>query len=71
MKRFLEYSLYHQRMVRAVFMQGGVITERNIRVTALEENRVVFTVSGKKTPIELPVDDILSVSYARGDSGEG
>ncbi len=70
MKRFLEYSLFHQRPVRAVFMLDGEITERNIRVTAITEASVSFTLSGKKKPIEIPIADMLSVSYARGDNGD-
>ena len=67
-RRFLLYSLAHQRPVKALF--SDTMKYRNITVTALDEHQVTYTLAGKKTPVVSPVDAILSVSYARGDDGD-
>lgn len=67
-RRFLLYSLRHQRPVKALF--SDTLTYQNIRVTALEEDRVSFRTAGRKNPVTVPMDAILSVSYARGDDGD-
>lgn len=67
-KRFLVYSLDHDRPVKALF--ADTLQYRNIRVTALTEDTVTFRTAGRKTETTVPLDAILSVYYARGDDGD-
>ena len=67
-KRFLRYSLLHERPVKALF--ADTMKYRNITVVQLDEALVAYRVAGKKTPLVSPLTDILSVSYARGDDGD-
>ena len=70
MKRFLRYSMEHGRKIRAVLLLDGQMVQRTLLV--LEENGAEITAmvgSGKK-PRSIPLEDILSCDYARGDHGE-
>ena len=67
-KRFLRYSLDHNRPVKALF--ASALRYRNITVTALDDQEVTYRVAGKKAPVVSPLGDILSVCYARGDDGD-
>ena len=67
-RRFLLYSLRHGRPVKALF--ADTLKYRNIRVESLEEDQVSYRTAGRKTPVTVPLDAILSVSYARGDDGD-
>ena len=64
-RRFLEYSLAHHRPVKALF--ADTMKYKNITVVLLEENRVSYLTAGRKTA---DLDQLLSVSYARGDDGD-
>lgn len=67
-KRFLLYSLDHQRPVKALF--ADTMKFQNIRVTAIDGDQVSFLRPGRKKPVTLNIDEILSASYARGDDGD-
>ena len=67
-RRFLIYSLDHGCPVKVLF--ADTMKYQNIRVSALEGDRVSFYRPGRKTPVTVPVDQILSASYARGDDGD-
>ena len=67
-RRFLEYSLAHGRPVKALFADS--LKYKNITVVLLEENRVSYLTAGRKTPVTAELDQLLSVSYARGDDGD-
>lgn len=67
-KRFLRYSLEHQRPVRVLF--ADTMKYRNITVVTLEEGRVGYLTAGRKTPLTVEEDAILSACYARGDDGD-
>lgn len=70
-RRFLQYSLRHQRPIKAVWTQGEDIVSRNLTVVALGEDSFFYlSARNKKTPLELPIQDLLSCCYARGDSGD-
>ncbi len=70
MKRFLRYSLEKQKKIRAVMMVNGGISQVNLCVVALDEQSVTFLTPKGKQPLTLPLSDILSADYARGDKGE-
>ena len=67
-KRFLLYSLRHGCPVKALF--AGTMKYQNIRVDSLDEDRVTYHTANRKTPVTVELNDILSVSYARGDDGD-
>ena len=66
-RRILIYSRDHDRPVKALF--ADTLKYQNIRVTALDDHSVTFRTAGKKKEVTLPLESILSVSYARGDDG--
>ena len=70
MERFLRYSLDKSRKIRLVLLLDGVMVQKTAAVQALQGDRVTLLLSGKKTPVTVPVTDILSCDYARGDHGE-
>ena len=67
-RRFLLYSQRHGCPVKALFAE--TMKYQNIRVDSIEEDRVTYRTAGRKTPMTVPVNAILSVSYARGDDGD-
>ena len=67
-RRFLEYSLAHNRPVKALF--ADTMKYKNITVVLLEGNRVSYLTAGRKTPVTVDMDQLLSASYARGDDGD-
>lgn len=67
-KRFLAYSLAHNRPVKVLL--ADTMKYCNITVIALGEKEVSFLTARRKTPVTLPLRDILSASYARGDDGD-
>lgn len=67
-RRFLAYSLAHGRPVKALFAES--MKYQNIRVVALDETTVSYLTTGRKNPVTVPLDAILSASYARGDDGD-
>lgn len=67
-KRFLRYSLEHERPVKVLFLEG--MKYKNIRVTALDEDTFVYKTAGRKSADVAKINQILSASYARGDDGD-
>ncbi len=70
MQRFLRYSLAHERTIRAVFLLNGQMLQKTVTVLALQKETVTLRLGAKKEPVTLPLSDILSCDYARGDHGE-
>ena len=68
--RFLEYSLRYHRPIKAVWLEGGEMVSANITVTAIGGDAFSFTSGRKRTPREIPLADVLSAAYARGDAGD-
>lgn len=69
MTRFLRYAVEHQRKIRAVFLLDGAMLQKTVEVLAYDESAVTLRI-GKKAPVRLPLADVLSCDYARGDHGE-
>lgn len=67
-KRFLLYSLAHNRPVKVLL--ADTMKYKNITVITLDDREVGFLTPGRKTPHKMPLDQILSASYARGDDGD-
>ena len=70
MIRFLRYALEHDRKIRAVFLLEGAMLQKTISIAAYDESNVTFRIGAKKTPVTIPLSDLLSCDYARGDHGE-
>ncbi|MBQ7867696.1 MAG: hypothetical protein IJ354_06070 [Clostridia bacterium] len=69
MTRFLRYALEHGRKIRAVFLLEGQMVQKTVEVVAYDDAAVTLRI-GKKTPVTLPMADLLGCDYARGDHGE-
>lgn len=67
--RFLSYSMDRNRPVR-VLLGGDRLRYVNLTVLSMEESEMTALKPGQKTPLKIPYDDILAVSYARGDDGD-
>lgn len=70
MERFLRYSLTRSRKIRAMLMLDGKLQQKTVAVLALDGVTVTLALTGKKGLVTLPLNDILSCDYARGDHGE-
>ena len=70
MNRFLQYSTERGRKIRMVLTLDGKLAQKTVLVVSYTDEAVTLLIGQKKTPVTLPVSDILSCGYARGDSGE-
>lgn len=70
MTHFLRYAVEHGRKIRAVFLLNGEMLQKTVEVLAYDESAVTLRIGQKKTPVTLPLGDVLSCDYARGDHGE-
>lgn len=70
MTRFLRYAMEHGRKIRMLFLLDGEIMQKTVSVLGFDDQTVTLRIGAKKAPVELPVQDILSCDYARGDHGE-
>ena len=70
MLRFLRYAVEHERKIRAVFLLDGTMVQKTISVVEYNSDSVTIRIGSKKTPVILPMADLLSCDYARGDHGE-
>lgn len=70
MLRFLRYAVEHDRKIRAVFLLDGQMLQKTVSIVAYSDETVTIRIGSKKTPVVLPIEDLLSCDYARGDHGE-
>lgn len=70
MIRFLRYATEHGRKIRAVYCLDGQICQKTVSVVSYDEASVTLRVGAKGKPFTLPLADVLSCDYARGDHGE-
>ena len=70
MTRFLRYAVEHERKIRAVFLMDGAMVQKTVQVLDYSGESVTLRIGSKKTPVILPMADLLSCDYARGDHGE-
>lgn len=70
MKRFLRYALEHDRRIRAVFLRDGKMMQKTVSVLAFDGESVTLRAGAGQAPFTLPLSDLLSCDYARGDHGE-
>lgn len=50
-------------------MQAGQMKKVNLRVTAIGEDGFDAVFSGRKRPVHVRMEDVLTAAYARGDQG--
>jgi hypothetical protein len=70
MDRFLYYSLQKGRKIRVVLLTDGQMSQKTVLVTALTDASATLVFGVKRAPAVVPISDILSCGYARGDHGE-
>ena len=68
-QRFLIYSMRTNRPVRILLSDDGM-RYVNMTVLSMDENSFLALKRGRKTPVSIPYDQVLAVSYARGDNGD-
>ena len=68
MKRFLRYSLEHERAIRLMYMDEEGMKQVSATVTALTESEVCFTTLRPKRNITLALEQLLSADYRKGDT---
>lgn len=69
MTRFLRYAVEHGRKIRAVFDLNGALVQKTVTVLQFDDIAVTLQM-GKKAPITIPLQNLYSCDYARGDHGE-
>ena len=67
-RRFLAYSLAHNKPVKVLL--ADEMKFKNITVIDLSDDQAACLIAGRKKPLILPLSQILSASYARGDDGD-
>lgn len=70
MERFLRYGLEKSRKIRAVLLLDGRLVQKPVTVLALDGESATLRLTAKAAPVTVPLADILSCDYARGDHGE-
>ena len=70
MTRFLRYAVEHGRKIRAVFLLDGAMVQKTVSVVRYDESTVSLCIGARKTSVVIPLADVFSCDYARGDHGE-
>ncbi len=70
MDEFLRYSMDHGRRIKAILLIDGQIVQQNIVIVRFNQEEFTYTSVKLKKPHTLPIVSLLSVGYARGDTGE-
>ena len=70
MIRFLRYSQEKGRRIRAMLMVDGKLMQQPVTVLEYSETEATLMVGQRKKTLTIPLADILSCDYARGDKGE-
>ena len=69
-ERFLLYSLRHNRPVKVLTQQDEALRYVTMTVIAMDNCRITYMTAQRKTPLTMPIQNILAASYARGDDGD-
>ena len=71
LRRFLAYSLAHQRPIKIIVMDNDGTRSMNITVQAHDERAVSYlSAKNRKIPRQIALEDLLAAAYARGDEGD-
>ncbi len=68
-ERFLKYSLERNCKICVVLLTEGQMKKVNLRVTAIGGDGFDALLSGRKKPVHIRLEDVLTAAYARGDQG--
>lgn len=68
-ERFLKYSLERNCKICVVLLTEGQMKKVNLRVTAIGGDGFDALLSGRKRPVHIRLEDVLTAAYARGDQG--
>ena len=68
-ERFLKYSLERNCKICVVLLTEGQMKKVNLRVTAIGGDGFDALLSGRKKPVYIRLEDVLTAAYARGDQG--
>ena len=68
-ERFLKYSLERNCKICVVLLTEGQMKMVNLRVTAIGGDGFDALLSGRKKPVHIRLEDVLTAAYARGDQG--
>ena len=70
MKRFLTYSLSHNRAIRLIYLTAeGSMRQVKAVVEQLDENTVSIYTLRPPARLKLPLSDLLSADYLKTDDG--
>ena len=69
MERFLRYSLDHDREIRMIWMEAGQMRQGKVVVRRLEGGMAELYVCRPPRRTTVPVSDIFSCDYVKGDDG--
>ena len=71
MQRFLRYSLERQRPIRLMMQEDdGRLRQVTAQVTALTDTQVTFIILRPARTVTLPLHQLLSADYRKGDEGQ-
>lgn len=71
MERFLRYSKEHNRAIRLIcIMPDGAMRQVNAVVMDWSEREARLYILRPPKYVTLPIENILSADYARGDEGQ-
>lgn len=71
MERFLRYSREHNRAIRVIcILPDGQMKQLNAVVLSYDAKQVTLYVLRPPQNVTLPLTDILSADYAKGDEGQ-
>lgn len=68
-ERFLQYSLERDCKICVVLMKDRQMKKVNLRVTHLDADGFDAVLAGRKKPVHIAINDVLTAAYARGDQG--
>ena len=65
----LQYSLERDCKICVVLMTDRQMKKVNLRVTHLDADGFDAVLAGRKKPVHIAMNDVLTAAYARGDQG--
>ena len=72
MERFFVYSMEHDRLIRLIWQDAsGEMCQSNVKVLAWDGKQVTIQAQRPKRTLALPIEQILSADFRKGDEGEG
>lgn len=70
MERMLRYSHEHDRVIRMMILQEGLLSQVNARVIGYDAEKVEFITTRSPRTQTVQRSDILAVDFRKGDDGQ-